>query len=236
MPSNKSHKQNLEFEEPQYLGHRLRLKERFMQFQYNLPDYEILEMVLFWAIPRKDVKDLAKTLLKEFGNLSNIIHADMDKLFAIKGTTQSIYANFRLLKEILRRTMQNNILGKDIISCWNDLVEYLRVTQGNIKTEQFRILFLNTKNILIEDELQEIGTVNQTPAYPREIVKRALFHEASAIILVHNHPSGNPNPSKDDIDLTAKIKEACRTLDIKLHDHVIVSKNDIYSFKSHNIL
>jgi DNA repair protein RadC len=223
-------------ETPHFLGHRSRLKERFMISQNNIPDYEILEMVLFWSIPRKDVKDLAKTLLKEFGNISNIVHAAEDKLLSIEGVTNAVYTNFRLLKEILLRCMQSSILNKNIIASWDALVEYLRVTQGNIKTEQFRVLYLNLKNILIADELQEVGTVDQTAAYPREILKRALFHEAVAIILVHNHPSGNPEPSKADILLTKEIETGCKALSINLYDHVIVSTDNIYSFKSNCLL
>ncbi|MGV2433053.1 MAG UNVERIFIED_CONTAM: DNA repair protein RadC [Rickettsiaceae bacterium] len=223
-------------EEPHFLGHRQRLRDRFMKSRNALPDYELLEMVLFAAIPRKDVKELAKNLLKEFGDLSNIINADIDKLMTIKGVTQNVYVNFLLIKEILLRVMKSNVIGQNVINSWPSLVEYLRISQGNFKTEQFRILFLNTKNILISDELQETGTVNQTPAYPREIIKRALFHEASAIILVHNHPSGVPNPSNADITLTQDIERACRALSIKLHDHIIVSKNDIYSFREHGLI
>jgi DNA repair protein RadC len=223
-------------EMPHFLGHRSRLKERFMLSQNNIPDYEILEMVLFWGIPRKDVKDLAKKLLKEFGSISNIVHAAEDKLLSIHGVTNAVYANFRLLKEILLRCMQSNILKKNIITSWDALVEYLRITQGNIKTEQFRVLYLNTKNILIADELQEIGTVDQTAAYPREIFKRALFHEAVSIILVHNHPSGNPEPSNADILLTKEIESGCKSLHINLYDHVIVSTDDIFSFKSNFLL
>ncbi len=221
---------------PHFLGHRSRLKERFMISCNNIPDYEILEMILFWAIPRKDVKDLAKKLLKEFGNISNIVNAPEDKLLSIDGVTSSVYVNFKLVKEILRRIMQSNILNRDVITSWDALLEYLRVTQGSVKTEQFRVLYLNTKNVLIADELQEVGTVDQTAAYPREILKRALFHEAVSVILVHNHPSGNPEPSKADIMLTKEIDNACKALNINLYDHVIVSRDNIYSFKSNCLI
>ena len=218
------------------IGHRQRLKERFIKSPSSLHDYEILEMVLFWSIPRKDVKYLAKTLLKEFGDISSIINATHDKLLSIAGVTESVYINIRLLKELLSRSLKNIITDKNILSSWNALIEYLQGSQGNMSTEQFRILFLNKKNILIADELQEAGTIDQTPAYPREVVKRALFHEASAIILVHNHPSGNPKPSSEDIILTGDIANACKTIGVLVHDHVIICKNDFYSFKSNLLL
>ncbi len=217
-------------------GHRKRLRERFLLSPTSVPDYEILEMILFWSVPRKDVKTIAKTLLKEFSSLSAVINAPSDKLLSIDGVTDTICANFKLLREILRRKMQSGIINKNILSTWDDLIEYLQLTQGVLQTEQFRILFLNKKNILIADELQEFGTVDQTAVYPREIVKRALFHEASAIILVHNHPSGNPSPSKADLVMTKEIVAACKTLSIIVHDHVIICSGGFYSFKSNMLL
>ena len=218
------------------LGHRKRLKDRFIKSPSSLYDYEILEMILFCVIPRKDVKNLAKTLLKEFGDISGIMNATYDKFMLIDGVTSSVYTYIRLMKEVLSRTLKTNITHRNILSSWNALIEYLQASQGNMPTEQFRTLFLNKKNILIADELQEIGTIDQTPVYPREIVKRALFHEASAIILVHNHPSGNPKPSPEDIALTAHIVSACETIGVQVHDHVIICKNDFYSFKSNLLL
>jgi len=218
------------------VGHRQRLKERFIKSPSSVHDYEILEMILFCSIPRKDVKDLAKMLLREFSDISGVLNATHDKLLAIEGVTESVYANIRLIKEALSRSLKENIATKNILSSWNSLIEYLRASQGNMATEQFRILFLNKKNILIADELQETGTIDQTPVYPREVVKRALFHEASAIILVHNHPSGNPTPSKEDVALTTHIVNACEMIGVLVHDHVIICKNDFYSFKSNLLL
>jgi DNA repair protein RadC len=140
------------------------------------------------------------------------------------------------MREILTRMMKKKILHKHIRSSWNSLIEYLRVTMGESKTEQFKILFLNKKNILIADELQTAGTVDQTPVYPREVIKRALFHEASAIIIVHNHPSGNPSPSQSDIMLTNAIAGACKAVNVTLHDHVIITDGDYYSFKSNLLI
>ena len=218
------------------IGHRQRLKERFVKSPSTMYDYEILEMVLFCSIPRKDVKELSKTLLKEFGDISSILNASYEQLLAIKGITNSVYIHMCLLKEVLSRSIKNKIVHKNILSSWNALIEYLQTSQGNIHTEKFRVLFLNKKNILIADELQETGTIDQTPVYPREIIKRILFHEASAIILVHNHPSGNPKPSTEDISLTGQIVNACETIGVTVHDHVIICKNDFYSFKSNMLL
>lgn len=218
------------------IGHRHRLKERFIKSPSTMHDYELLEMVLFCSIPRKDVKELAKTLLKEFGDISTILNVPYERLLAVNGITNSVYIHMRLLKEILSRSLKNQIVHKNILSSWNALIEYLQASQGNTPTEQFRVLFLNKKNILIADELQETGTIDQTPVYPREVIKRILFHEASAIILVHNHPSGNPKPSKEDITLTSQVVHACETIGVTVHDHVIICKNDFYSFKSNMLL
>lgn len=218
------------------IGHRQRLKERFIKAPASLHDYEILEMILFSSIPRRDVKDLAKTLLRVFSDLSGVLNATEDKLLSVAGVTSSVYIHMRLLKEVLSRALKTTIKDKNILSSWNALIEYLQASQGNMQTEQFRTLFLNKKNILIADELQEIGTIDQTPVYPREIVKRALFHEASAIILVHNHPSGNPKPSPEDVNLTVEIIRACKTISVAVHDHVIICKDDFFSFKSNMLL
>lgn len=221
---------------PHFLGHRKRLKEKFLLSTNHFSDYEILEILLFYAIPRKDVKPLAKTLLKTFGSLDGVINATHDKLLSVSGITDNTYIAFGVIKEIIQRMLKQNIMHQDILSSWDSLLKYLKITMGHNKTEQSRILFLNKKNILIADELQNVGTVDQTPLYPREVVKRALFHESSAIILVHNHPSGNPTPSKADITLTQSIIDACNTINVTVHDHVIISKNNFYSFKSNLLI
>ena len=224
-------------ETPHYYGHRHRIREKFLKSQKGtFTELELLEMILFWSIPRRDVKPLAKELIYNFGSLSGIVSASYEKLKNIKGITQHTYINIMLLKEAIDRVLQGSIMNKNILGSWSALLDYLKVSMGKLKTEEFRILFMNKKNILIADELQSYGTVDQTPVYPREVVKRALFHEASAIILVHNHPSGNNAPSKADIMLTKQIVDACKTVNVKVHDHVIVSSNDIYSFKSNLIL
>jgi DNA repair protein RadC len=220
-----------------YSGHRERLKQKFIDSpKGTFTELELLEMMLFWSIPRKDVKPIAKELISNFKNLSGVISASYEKLKSVKYITQNTYVNILLIKDILDTILHNNIQDTNIIGSWSALVDYLRVSMGNLKTETFRILFLNTNNILIADEIQNYGTVDQTPVYPREVIKRALFHEASSIILVHNHPSGNNKPSKADIVLTKKIKEVCKSINVDIHDHIIVSDKGIYSFKSNLLL
>ncbi len=223
--------------DPHFLGHRQRLKQKFLEgSRATFSDYELLELVLFNSIPRKDVKPLAKKLLQEFGGLGGVVNATEDKLLSIPGVTKSICINFLVINEILGRLLQSHVMKKNILSSWASLLDYLRVTMGHCKTEQFRTLFLNKKNVLIADELQTTGTIDQTPVYPREIIKRALFHEASAIILIHNHPSGNATPSRADIELTNAIASACKTVGISVHDHVIITNDDFYSFKSNLLI
>ena len=222
---------------PHYSGHRIRIKERFLKSQKGtFSELELLEMILFWSIPRKDVKPTAKLLMASFGNIAGIINAGYDKLSAHKDIAKNTIINMLLIKEVLDRILQGEIMQKNILASWSSLIDYLRVSMGNSKTEELRILFLNKKNILIADEIQPYGTVDQTPIYPREVVKRALFHEASALILVHNHPSGNPSPSSADISVTKQIVEACNTFNISVHDHIIVTAKEIYSFKSNLLL
>jgi len=222
---------------PHYVGHRSRLKEKFLSTDpTSFNDYEILELLLFQVIPRRDVKPLAKMLLKKFGSLKEIVNADSEQIFSIKGAKEPVYLQFRILKELISRLFFNNVNKQHVIRSWSALLEYLNFCMGSLKTEQFRTLFLNQKNILIADEVMAHGTVDQTPVYPREIVKRALFHEATAIILVHNHPSGNPKPSSSDIDLTAQIVNACKVINVRIHDHVIIGGNEHFSFKTNMLL
>jgi DNA repair protein RadC len=222
---------------PHYVGHRKRQKDKFLK---NPPstfdDYELLELMLFQVIPRRDVKPLAKELLHKFGNFNNLINLNKEKLSEINGTNENIFLNFQIIKEILNRILAGKVLQQNVISSWGALLEYLKFNMSNLHIEQFRVLFLNKKNILIADEVMATGTIDQTPVYPREIVKRALAHEAGAIILVHNHPSGSPNPSNSDIDLTTHIVNACKTVNVNVHDHVIIGKGEYYSFKTNMLL
>ncbi|WP_341789968.1 RadC family protein [Rickettsia endosymbiont of Polydrusus tereticollis] len=223
---------------PHYIGHRKRVKQRLINAggASGFSDYELLELILFSAIPRKDVKPLAKKLLEKFKNLTNLISLDKDKLLTISGTNENLYVNFAVMRELINRVLKQRITNKNIIGSWGALVDYLKVTMSSMPLEQFRILFLNKKNILIADEVLSQGTIDQAAIYPREIIKRALFNEASAIILVHNHPSGSSQPSKADIDTTRKIVETCHTVNISVHDHVIIANNDYFSFKSNMLL
>lgn len=221
---------------PHYLGHRKRLRERVTGSAESLADYELLELILFLAIPRKDVKPLAKELLEQFGNLANLINTDKTKLLSIKGTNETLYANFAIMRELISRVLKQKVINHNVIGSWSMLMDYLKATMGNIKIEQFRILFLNKKNMLIADEVLSRGTIDQATIYPREIIKRALLNEASAIILVHNHPSGVSAPSNSDIELTNKIVETCSNMNIAVHDHVIIAANEYFSFKSNMLL
>ncbi|MCC8399368.1 MAG: DNA repair protein RadC [Rickettsia endosymbiont of Platyusa sonomae] len=221
---------------PHYIGHRQRLRQRIVMSAENLADYELLEMILFSVIPRKDVKPLAKELLTRFGSLADLINTDKEKLLNIKGTNDNLYINFVTMRELTNRMLKQKVMNHNVISSWSILIDYLKATMGNMKTEQFRILFLNKKNILIADEVLSQGTIDQATIYPREIIKRALFNEAGAIILVHNHPSGVSKPSNTDIKLTHKIVETCANVNISVHDHVIIAANEYFSFKSNMLL
>jgi DNA repair protein RadC len=229
--------ENKQTAKPHHVGHRKRLKGKFLQNDpKSFDDYELLELALFQSVPRKDVKPLAKDLIAKFRNFNQLIHADIDKILSVNGATEPVYLQLRLMKEMLNRVFSERVKNQNVISSWSPLLEYLKFNMGCLKLEQFRVLFLNKKNVLIADEVMATGTIDQTPVYPREIVKKSLFHEAGALILVHNHPSGNPKPSNADIDLTAQIVNACKTVNVTVHDHVIIGNNEYYSFKSNMLL
>ncbi len=220
-------------------GHRQRLKKRFaVSNERSLPDYEILEMILFSIYPRRDTKPLAKALLKEFGSLANIFLSDELDLHRVEGVTDSLLLHVRLLRDLYSRLLiaADNEGSIHILNHWNAVLNYLKLTMGFKKIEYFRTLYLNRKNILLRDKIIEAGTVDKIAVYPREIVKNALSYHASAVIIVHNHPSGDPKPSKNDILFTQELKKALTTVDVHLHDHIVVSQHNYYSFKNHNIL
>lgn len=226
-----------ELEKKHYHGHRGRLRERLLNSKKgSLPDYEILEILLFSASPRGDVKPLAKALIAEFGSLGRVLNATRSDLEAIKGVNESALAMLRTVQEAAERLLKEEVKEQPILQSWKALLDYCRASMAYHKTEQFRIIYLNRKNMLIADDLQEAGTVDQTPAYPREVVKRAIQLDASAVILVHNHPSGDTTPSKADIMLTKQIQEALKVVNIALHDHVIISTTEHYSFKSYGVI
>lgn len=218
-------------------GHRARLREKLLASQPNtIADYELLEMLLFAATPRQDTKPLAKMLLSEFGSFAKAITAPMEKLLNLEGVGASVLANFKLAREVASRLAKAEIADVEVISSWDKLIEYCRINMGHLDVEQFRVLYLNKKNHLISDEAKENGTLDQVSVYPREVLKRALFLNASAVILIHNHPSGEVEPSRGDIEVTQLIEAALRPIDVQVYDHIIVSKQGYYSFRSEGLL
>ncbi len=224
-------------ENQHYLGHRARLRERFLgQGGDVLPDYELLELILFSARPRGDVKPLAKRLLKQFGSFDKVIYADEAALRAVDEVGDAVISALKTVRVASQRLIKSEIGDQPIIQSWSALLDYCKLAMGKAKIEEFRVLFLNARHALIADEVMQRGTVNHTPVYPREVVKRALELGASAIILLHNHPSGDPTPSQADIDITQKIVDAAKTINITVHDHVIITDAGHYSFKSFGLI
>jgi DNA repair protein RadC len=218
-------------------GHRQRLRQRFLKAGIDgVQDYELLELVLFRAMSRRDVKPLAKTLIKKFGSFADVIQAPPHRLAEVKGIGEAAITEIKIIAATAIKLAQDNVLSRHVISSWEDLLAYCQSAIGYEPIEQFRILFLDNKNILIADEKQQSGTVNHTPVYPREVVKRALALEASSIILVHNHPSGDPTPSKADIQMTMQIMDAAAPLGVRVHDHLVIGRGKHVSFKSLGLL
>ncbi|MFO1242103.1 MAG: DNA repair protein RadC [Rickettsiales bacterium] len=218
-------------------GHRSRLRERFMTGGNSaLADYELLEMVLFAAHPRGDVKPLAKQLIQHFGSFAGVIEASPEALSSVENVGDSAIAAIKLVGAAAERLLKQQASEGPIIQSWTALLDYCKVAMAAKKVEEFRILFLDAKHKLIGDEVQNRGTIDHTAVYPREVLKRALEFHASAIILVHNHPSGDPTPSKADIDMTKAIVQAARALNISVHDHLIIGKKGHYSFKSNGLI
>jgi DNA repair protein RadC len=224
-------------DKPHYLGHRQRLRERFMATGgEGMPDYELLELLLSQAIPRRDVKPLAKDLLAAFGSFSGVISAEPGRLGKVKGVGDAAIAALKLTQAAALRLAQGQVMARDVLGSWDKLMDYIQSAMGHEKIEQLRLLFLNTRNMLIADEVHQRGTVNHTPLYTREVVKRALELGASALIIVHNHPSGDPTPSGDDIAMTKEVREALAKVGVVLHDHVVVGAGRYESFKSMGLL
>lgn len=217
---------------PHYLGHRERLRERFVAGGPDaLPDYELLELLLCSAIPRRDVKPLAKSLIAEFGTIGGVLAADILALQQIDGIKLGTASFLKAVHAAGIRLAREEIQEKPVLSSMKELINYCRAAMGRATKEQFRILFLDQRNRLIRDEVQQQGTVNHTPVYPREVVKRALELGATALILVHNHPSGDATPSKADVTMTKEIVTAAKALGITIHDHIIIAKSDYNSFR-----
>jgi DNA repair protein RadC len=219
---------------PHYLGHRDRLRQRLREGGEDaLPDYELLELALFAAIPRQDVKPLAKRMLDAFdGDLAELVAAPRERLKEIDGVGDAVVDQLKVIRAAANRLLRQKAKKADVtLSSWRALIDYCMAQMAREQTEQFRILFLDRKNKLLRDEVQGRGTVDHTPVYPREVVKRALELGASAIILVHNHPSGDPTPSSSDVDMTKHIIDAAKTLDITVHDHLIIGRHGHASLK-----
>jgi DNA repair protein RadC len=219
-------------DKPHYHGHRERLRQRFLADPKGLQDYELLEILLGLAIPRRDVKEKAKDLLREFGgDLWSLVRAPAERLEQLD-LSETVIVALRAIGEMGERGLKAQVKDRPVISHWEQLLAYCKAAMGAEREEQFRVLFLDNKNRLMADEIQNRGTINHTAAYPREVVRRALDHGAAAIILVHNHPSGDPTPSQADIKLTKDIAAAAQPLGIRIHDHLIISRHDHNSLKA----
>ena len=219
---------------PSYIAdHRKRLRSRFLQGGAEaMPDYELLELVLFRAIPRRDVKPLARDLLDRFGDFNRVISAPAQRLSDVPGVGGAVVTELKIVEAAAQRMARARVLQRHLLSSWDALLDYCHTTMAHRETEQFRVLYLDRKNVMIADEEQAKGTVDHVPVYPREVAKRALELNASALILVHNHPSGDPTPSQSDIAMTDQIKAACDALGLTLHDHLIIGKSRELSFRS----
>lgn len=225
--------ENVTNDEPDYLGHRERLRRRFLLGGgRDMPDYELLELLLTIAIPRRDVKPLAKELIRKFGSFAEVVNAPLEELMLVKGVKENTAAVLRIVRECSVRSSWQSLRGMDapVISDFDAMVDYWRSAMAYQTVEEFRIIFLNSKLYVIGEEIQQRGTVDQVAIHPREVIKSAMMHGASAMILVHNHPSGIVTPSKADMEITKRIKEAAEAVSIRLFDHLIISKSSVYSF------
>ena len=217
---------------PHYLGHRERLRQRFREAGADaLPDYELLELILFRALPRRDTKPLAKAILAKFGSFSEALNAPEERLKEVAGLGEAAITEIKLVRAAVLRLVRGEVLERPVLGSWSQVLDYCRASMGFEAKEQFRILFLDKRNQIIADEVQQKGTVDHTPVYVREVVKRALEPSATAIVLVHNHPSGDPTPSRADIEMTKQIVSASKNLGIVVHDHIIVGKQGHASFR-----
>jgi DNA repair protein RadC len=224
-------------ETPHYHGHRERLRERFYSSGPDaLSDYELLEMALFPALPRRDTKPLAKALLKKFGSFAEVVHAPEARLREVDGIKDASVNQLKLIAAAASRVAKGQVNQRALLSSWTDVIDYCRTAMAFADKEQFRILFLDKRNQLIADEVQQTGTVDHTPVYPREVIKRALELSATALILVHNHPSGDPTPSQADVQMTKAIVEIATPLGIAVHDHIIVGRGGHASLKGMKLM
>ena len=222
---------------PHYLGHRERLRDRFLDGGPDaVTEYELLELILFRAIPRRDVKPLAKALIAKFGSFAEVVSAARSRLREIDGLGEAAIAEIKIVQAAANRLARGEVKKRTVLSSWSSVLDYCRTTMAFADKEQFRVLFLDKRNQIIADEVQQTGTVDHTPVYPREVIKRALELSATALILVHNHPSGDPTPSRADIQMTQAIVEIAKPLGISVHDHIIVGKDGHTSFKGSKLI
>lgn len=219
---------------PSYLkDHRARLRQRFTEGgAAAMPDYELLELVLFRSIPRQDVKPLARRLIDTFGDFNRVLSAPPPRLAAVTGVGPAVVQDLKIIEAAAQRMARARVMHRQVLSSWDALLDYCHTAMAHRETEQFRVLYLDRKNVLIADEEQACGTVDHVPVYPREVMKRGLELNASALILVHNHPSGDPTPSDADIAMTLKIIEAGQALGLTLHDHLIIGKSREVSLRA----
>jgi DNA repair protein RadC len=217
---------------PHFHGHRQRLRQRLLQAGAGaVSDYELLELILFRGIPQRDVKPLAKELIERFGSFVEAVSAPAERLREVKGLGEAAIAELKIVQAAAAQFARGQAKKRHVLTSWSNVLDYCRTAMAFADKEQFRILFLDKRNHLIADEVQQTGTVDHTPVYPREVMKRALELSATAIILVHNHPSGDPAPSRADIDMTRAIVDVARPLGIAVHDHIIVGKQGTASLK-----
>ena len=237
MPSGPDRAPADEDEAPHFHGHRDRLRDRFRTVgPAALSDYELLELVLFRALPRRDVKPLAKDLIKRFGSFAEVISAPEHLLSEVKGLGETTITDLKVIAAAANRVTHGEVRQRPVLSSWQHVIDYCRTAMAFADREQFRIIFLDKRNQMISDEVQQTGTVDHTPVYPREVIKRALELSATAIILVHNHPSGDPTPSQADIQMTKAIIDIAAPLGISVHDHIIVGKNGHASLKGMRLI
>jgi DNA repair protein RadC len=237
MPAKSRPPEDIPAEKPHYVGHRKRLRERFRSAGPDaLADYELLEMILHNAISQGDTKPTAKALLKRFGSLVEVIHAPEALLLEVNGVGDATVHQLKLIAATTQRIAKGEIRRSVALSSWNDVIDYCRSSMAFADKEQFRLLFLDKRNQLISDEVQQVGTIDHTPVYPREVIKRALELSATALILVHNHPSGDPTPSQADIAMTKAIVDIAAPLGIAVHDHIIVGRNGHASLKGMRLI
>jgi DNA repair protein RadC len=224
-------------DEPHFHGHRERLRARFARTRGDdVPDYELLELVLFRSIPRRDVKPLAKALIARFGSFAEVLAAHPDRLKELEGVSDSVATDLKIVEAAARRLVKGAVREGRPLSSWSDLLDYCRATMAFSDRELFRVLFLDKKNCLLADEVQSEGTVDHTPVYPREVIRRALDLSATALILVHNHPSGDPNPSSADIKMTQDIAAMAKPLGLVVHDHLVIGRHGHVSFRGQKLI